>query len=190
MADVLQLLRTGTASEHEDVERALGLLDAGLDRRRLVDVLDRLHGFWSAAEAGLDDWARRHPADAAAVDWPRRRRAGLFAADLRGLGTEADAARPELPAPRGTDEALGRMYVLEGATLGGTFIDRHLAGLPQLAGVRVRAFAPYGAETGAMWHAFRRATRARVAAGGDAAAVVTSARATFGVLAAWCRTAA
>ena len=38
-----------------------------------------------------------------------------------------------------------------------------------------------------MWHAFRRATRERVASGGDAAAVVAAARQTFGALAAWCR---
>jgi heme oxygenase len=187
MADVLQLLRTGTATEHEEVERTLGLMDAGLERSRLVDVLDRLHGFWAAAESGLDAWADRHPVDAAALDWPRRRRADLFAADLQALDADGTPDRPELPPVRGTDEALGRMYVLEGATLGGTFIDRHLRGLPQFAGVRVRAFSPYGSDTGAMWHAFRRATRQRVAADGDAAVVVAAARQTFGVLVAWCR---
>ena len=76
--------------------------------------------------------------------------------------------------------------MLEGSTLGGVFIDRHLATLPELSGVRLRAFSPYGAETGAMWHAFRSATRARVAAGGQAATVVGSARATFAALAVWC----
>ena len=191
MADVLQLLRTGTATEHEDVERTLDLLDADLERSRLVEVLDRLHGFCAAAESGLDEWADRHPTDAAAVDWPRRRRAALFAEDLRALdtGTAADTAadRPLLPPVRGTDEALGRMYVLEGSTLGGTFIDRHLAGLPQLADVRLRAFTPYGTQTGAMWHAFRSATRHRVADGGDAGTVVAAARDTFAALAQWCR---
>ena len=187
MADVLQLLRAGTATEHADVERTLDLMSPALQRSRLIAVLDRLHGFWAAAEAGLDDWAERHPADAAAVDWARRRRAGLFAADLHALDAPGGAGRPVLPVIRGTDEALGRLYVLEGSTLGGTFIDRHLAGLPQLAGVQLRAFSPYGTETGAMWHAFRRAIRERVASGGEAVAVVTAARQTFGALAAWCR---
>jgi heme oxygenase len=162
-------------------------MDPGLRRSRLVSVLDRLHGFWAAAEAGLDGWAGRQPGDACAVDWPRRRRTALFADDLRALGAPASAQRPDLAPVRGTDEALGRMYVLEGSTLGGTLIDRHLAGLPQLAGIRVRVFSPYGSETGAMWAAFRRATRDRIAAGGDASAVVAAARETFGVLAAWCR---
>ncbi|MGY1683838.1 biliverdin-producing heme oxygenase [Geodermatophilus sp. SYSU D01176] len=170
------------------METTLGLMDPQLGPARLVAVLTRLHAFWAAAEAGLDAWAHRRPADAETVDWSRRRRAHLFAADLRALGAEPDAAvRPELPAVEDTDQALGRLYVLEGSTLGGTFIARHLATLPGLGSdVRLGAFSPYGAETGAMWHAYRRVTRERVAAGGDAGRVVGAARATFTALAAWC----
>ena len=187
MADVLHLLRAGTATEHADVERTLDLMSPALQRSRLIAVLDRLHGFWAAAEAGLDAWAERRPADARAVDWVRRRRAGLFAADLRALGAADGPARPRLTRVDRTEEALGRLYVLEGSTLGGTVIDRHLGGLPQLAGVRLRAFSPYGSDTGVMWHAFRRVTREQVASGGNAAAVVAAARQTFTALAAWCR---
>jgi heme oxygenase len=187
-ADVLTELRTATAVEHEQVETTLGLMDDRLGRDRLVAVLARLHAFWTAAEAGLDAWAARSPADAETVAWSRRRRTHLFAEDLRALGAEPDTtALPELPAVEDTDQALGRLYVLEGSTLGGTFISRHLATLPTLGpDVRLGAFSPYGAETGAMWHAFRRVTRDRVAAGGDAGRVVGAARATFTALAAWC----
>lgn len=185
--DVLRRLRTGTAEEHEDVERTLDLLDPDLARTRLAAVLDRMHGFWLAAEAGLDAWAGTHQADAAAVDWPRRRRATMFAEDLRTLDATPSTGGPTLPPLTGTDQALGRLYVLEGSTLGGTFIDRHLASLPHLADVRVRAFSPYGSETGAMWAAFRRVTRERVTAGGSPDAMVDSARATFRALATWCR---
>ncbi len=190
-ADVLRDLRTATAAEHEQVESTLDLMDPALDRDRLVGVLARLHAFWSAAEAGLDHWAATHRADAAALDWPRRRRTGLYAADLSALGGSAADDRPDLPAVDGTDEALGRLYVLEGSTLGGTFIDRHLATLPGLAGgPRVRAFSPYGEDTGAMWAAFRRFTRAHVDGGGEARRVVAAARTTFAVLADWCAPAA
>ena len=184
--DVLRLLRAGTAAEHESVERTLDLLDPHLDRSRLTGVLTRMHGFWQAAEAGLDDWATRFPSDARAVTWSARRRADLFAADLDALGAASVPAEPELPPVEDTDDALGRLYVLEGSTLGGVFIDRHLDGLPALSGVRLRAFSPYGAETGAMWHAFRRVTRDHVADGGDADAMLTAATSTFRALAEWC----
>ncbi|MGY1742751.1 MULTISPECIES: biliverdin-producing heme oxygenase [unclassified Blastococcus] len=187
-ADVLTVLRSATAAEHERVEQTLGLMDPGLTRERLADVLTLMHGFWLAAEEGLDAWAGREPADATTLAWDRRRRAGLFAADLATLGSRADApARPELPEVGGTGEALGRLYVLEGSTLGGTFIDRHLATLPELSGgVRLRAFSPYGEGTGRMWRDFRRAARDHVGAGGDAGRVVCAARTTFTVLADWC----
>ena len=188
-ADVLTTLRAATAESHGTVERTLDLLDPDLDRERLTAVLARLHGFWSAAEAGLDAWAGRRPADAARLQWERRRRTSLFAADLAALGVApADPAVPDLPDVPTTDDALGRLYVLEGSTLGGTFIDRHLSGLPSLGeGVRVRAFSPYGGETGAMWHAYRQVTREHVAAGGDARRVVAAARDTFAALEDWCR---
>ena len=185
-ADVLTQLRTATADAHQRVEEFLDLMDPHLTRGRLAGVLSRLHGFWLAAEAGLDSWADAEPADAGALAWPRRRRADLFGADLRGLGGHPDVSPlPDLPPVPGTDEALGRLYVLEGSTLGGVFIDRHLATLPEL-GTRLRAFSPYGPETGAMWHAYRRATRERVAGGGNTGRIVASARATFGALADWC----
>ncbi|MGY1745116.1 biliverdin-producing heme oxygenase [Blastococcus sp. SYSU D00695] len=183
------MLRTETADEHERVEETLGLMDPGLTRERLTGVLTLMHGFWSAAEAGLDGWAAREPAAARTLEWQRRRRTALFAADLAALGSAGEpAGRPALPPVADTDQALGRMYVLEGSTLGGVFIDRHLATLPGLAGGdRLRAFSPYGEDTGAMWHAFRRATRAHVAGGGDPGRVVDAARTTFTVLADWCR---
>jgi heme oxygenase (biliverdin-IX-beta and delta-forming) len=190
-ADVLRRLRSETAGEHARVEQTLDLLSPELTRDRLVDVLSRMHGFWAAAESGLDAWADAHPADADRVDWASRRRTALFAADLAALGApdapDEPADRPELPEVPDTDAALGRLYVLEGSSLGGVFIDRHLARLPQLADAgRLSSFSPYGERTGAMWHAFRSVTRQRVAAGGDADRVVGAARETFGALARWC----
>ena len=186
-ADVLRRLRTETAAEHRAVEDSLDLLSPALTRDRLVDVLTRMHGFWQAAAAGLDGWAAAQPADAARVGWADRHRSALFADDLAALGAAAAADLPELPDGPDTDAALGRLYVLEGSSLGGVFIDRHLATLPQLAAAgRLTSFSPYGEQTGAMWHAFRTVTRARVAGGGDADRLVGAARETFSALASWC----
>ena len=185
--DVLLRLREATAEDHARVETTLDLMGPDLDRAALAQGMRALHAFWRAAEEGLAGWAERCPADAARLDWPRRRRAHLYAADLLALGAAPAPEVPPLPPVRDTDEALGRLYVLEGATLGGTFIDRHLATVPALAGVRLRAFSPYGDRTGAMWHALRRSARAHVGDGGtgDADRVVGSACATFAALARW-----
>ena len=183
--DVLRRLRTATADDHERVEAALDLMDPELDRSRLAAAVGRLHAFWRAAERGLDGWAARHPCDAARAGWADRRRTHLYAADVRALGVEPVQGEPSLHPVAGTDDAFGRMYVLEGSTLGGTSIDRHLASLPGLTGVRLRAFSPYGERTGAMWAVFRRATREHVASGGDPDRVVDAARSTFAALYRW-----
>ena len=183
--DVLHRLRTATADDHRRVEAQLDLMDPALDRDRLTSAVSALHAFWAAAEEGLARWAGRCPDDAARLDWPQRRRAHVYEADLRALGAAPAAERPELPGVQDTDEALGRMYVLEGATLGGAFIDRHLSDLPALTGVRLRAFTPYGERTGAMWHAYRRAARAHTTGAGDADRVVRAACDTFAALASW-----
>src|SRR4051794_23080735 len=109
--DVLRRLRTETAPEHQAVEATLDLLSPTLTRARLVDVLTRMHGFWQAAETGLDGWARTHRSDAERVGWPARRRSALFAADLGALGAPPAEARPQLPDVPDTDAALGRLYV-------------------------------------------------------------------------------
>jgi heme oxygenase (biliverdin-IX-beta and delta-forming) len=184
-SDVLHRLRTATAADHQRVEATLGLTDPALDRARLARAMAALHGFWAAAEGGLARWAARHPGDADRLDWSRRRRAHLYEVDLQALAAAPSPRRPALADVDDTDGALGRMYVLEGATLGGTFIDRHLSTLPSLSGVRLRAFSPYGERTGAMWHAYRGATRAHVAASGDADRVVDAACDTFATLADW-----
>ena len=63
-----------------------------------------MHGFWRAAEHGLDRWAAAFPGDADAVSWPRRRRAGLFAdARIRVIHTGVDTERFR---PRGRRDAL------------------------------------------------------------------------------------
>ncbi|WP_235928043.1 biliverdin-producing heme oxygenase [Goekera deserti] len=184
---MLRRLRTATAVEHRQVEDGLALTDPELTTDRLVSVLRGMHGFWCAAEDGLDAWFGTDPGAAARLQWSRRRRAYLFAADLRILGAEPAGTRPRLDAVTGPEQALGRMYVLEGSTLGGTFIDRHLATLPHLAPAgSLRAFTPYGEDTGALWAAYRRATRDAVAAGADPDAVVDAARRTFRALSAWC----
>ena len=121
--------------------------------------------------------------------WSRRRRAGLFAADLETLGGSPEPAAPRLATLDGTDEALGRLYVLEGSTLGGVFIDRHLAAPARAVRRTAAGLLPLRRRDRRVWHAFRRRSATAWPRAGDAGAVVASARATFAALAAWCRTA-
>ena len=117
-------------------------------------MLERFYGFfavWEPAAAlalGDDEFFRN------------RRKLPLLRRDLRLLGL-SDNAIDSLPCcagaadlVRNADRATGSVYVLEGATLGGKIITRHLMDRPWYPVERLSFFDPYGAKTGAMWMAF------------------------------------
>ncbi len=138
------------------------------------------------------------PALAASLDdapfFDPRRRLAHLAADLRILGFDDATIQilpcPRLAPPRDRAEAFGALYVLEGSTLGGQVIAKHIGrqlGLTAECGCRY--YAAHGRETGAMWKAFRQRL-AEEATRGEADAIVISATATFDAMRHWlCATA-
>ena len=117
------------------------------------DLLARLYGFHATWEseigAQLSDEAFLAP----------RRRLALLAADLGhlGLGPEAVAALPHSTPVvlHGPAAAAGALYVLEGSTLGGQLIGRHIGGLHGFGETGLTYYRAHGPRTGAMWAAFR-----------------------------------
>ena len=107
---------------------------------------------------------------------------------IASLSAVADLASAE--GVEGLAEALGCAYVLEGSTLGGQLILRHLTRHfgPDARVGNFTFFRAYGDQVGPMWRAFGEAlTRAseRAASGTFDAAVVQGARDTFDSFAAW-----
>ncbi len=164
----LAALRAATGAAH-------ARLDAGLDvAGRLADPVARtalLAGykcFFGSVEAAAAPFADALPG----LDFARRRRAGRIdapALPLRALPV-GDAAA-----------ALGALYVMEGATLGGRVILRGLA-VDAATRARLGFLDPYGAASGAMWRRFCEILTAVVPTRPDGlAAAVAAAVATFGV---------
>lgn len=176
---VLTQLRAATRPAHDRLEGTLGLLDEGLDRDAYRAVLERFHGFWR-------DW---EPAVAALLDDPAltgpRRRLHLLQADLASLGVPpAAVARLPSCSPLPLHDAaaaLGSLYVMEGSTLGGRVIQRHVE--RRLGAVGCRYFSGYGDQTGAMWRSFL--ARLDQAPAADADRIIAGAVATFERLAWW-----
>ena len=126
-------LKMETAAAHDRLDAGLDLLHGG---ERYAAALARFWGFYAGAEPQLDRW---HTA-AGLTDWPQRRKLPALRADLLALGM-TPAAIDALPVRRfgGAPEVgagFGWLYVLEGATLGGAVIARH---------VRKRGTVPAGA---------------------------------------------
>ena len=184
---LLERLRTDTRDEHLALEAELDLVSDRLSLDAYRRVLRRFHGFHAAVEAA-PSWAEA--ARQVGLDPEPCRRLPLLAADLSLLGDPAPESLPRCAEPPPLDslaKAAGCLYVLEGATLGGQVIVRHLErrlGLTAAHGASY--FHGHGASTGARWHAFRSGLATWSAQAGADDAVVASALATFRAMRHWC----
>ena len=178
-------LRESTRELHERAEAAVALTRPGLGRDGYRRLLARFYGIYEPLEAEL---GRRVDLP---LDFEGRRKAHLIAADLGALGlsrTEVDALPrcAELPRLRGPHRALGCMYVLEGATLGGKIITRTVcAGLGVAPGSGCSFFASYGDRIGPMWKAFGAAVAAAPGVDAHRREVIAGARDTFATFERW-----
>jgi heme oxygenase (biliverdin-IX-beta and delta-forming) len=151
-------LRRRTRALHERVEPSMALGERLASIHAYGALLHRLLGLYRPVERQLSvlDWTRLE------VDFPRRCKTGWLESDLLDIGCSPAALRAMPlcsvpPLPDGAT-ALGWLYVLEGATLGGRVIlsqaERRLGIRPDWGG---RFFAGYGREVGPMWRECRAA---------------------------------
>lgn len=145
-------LRTATAEHHQRLERRLVLLSPGLDRAAYRRVLVAYHGFYAPLEARLAPQASLIPE----LQWPRRLKTPWLERDLAALAVADQPPRCHaLPTTESAAQAIGCLYVLEGATLGGRFLCRRLSAGIGLTPTHGLCFLHgYGPAGGAMWRAF------------------------------------
>ncbi len=185
-AGVLGRLRSETQGEHAAIEQTLDLMrePLGLDDYR--KILERFFGFYRPVELLF---ARATvPAEVSSL-LTLRPRTPLLREDLIALGVQNPDTLPmcaELPPLSTAAQCLGCLYVMEGATLGGQVLSRHLErtlGITPDTGSRF--FTGDGPRTGEMWKAFRVAfTGFETPETADS--VVASALASFSALREWC----
>lgn len=179
-------LRAESREAHAGLEAALGFLDEHVAPARYAALIRRWYGFHAVLEPRLDRWHEQ----SRVLDWPPRRKLRLLTADLAALGVRGPAVRaiphcPVVPDVATSAQALGVLYVVEGATLGGAVLDRRLerSGIP--ADAR-RFLSSYRQDVGPAWKRFGAATDRWVA--GDPVredAVVAAALETFAALRCW-----
>ena len=119
-----------------------------------------------------------------------RGKSGWLEADLNFFGYDAKR-RSELPratalpSTSSRAEILGAAYVLEGATLGGQIISRHLETTLGLRdGDGCRFFRSYGERVGSQWQEFR-AELLRASSPTNDPVIIEAARNTFTLLHTW-----
>lgn len=157
--DLRTALRHATSSSHARVERLFAAAGHLEDDARYCDLLRRLWALHANVERQLArlEWRGVVP------DIDRRLvKADWLAEDLAVLGQDV-AGWPVplvriLPADASPADGLGCLYVVEGATLGGTLLAREVATrLGRGAGSGARFLDGYGADRGRMWRTFTAA---------------------------------
>jgi len=181
---IVSLLRSQTQDAHSALEAQLSLLEQQASTEYYAGLLSRFLGFHLVWEEDL----KAFPALAGELEM--RSRLGHLRHDLRTLGvTDAEISSVSLCSDAhgltaNEARALGSFYVLEGSTLGGQLITRHLSSAHWLPAEGLSYFNPYGSRTGEMWRSFRRWLEIQ-ARHQDANDIVAGARATFVVLQKW-----
>ena len=187
-AGVLDLLKAQTRAEHTAIEGALDLMRDDLSLADYRRLLQRYFGFYAPLEARLAVVLAAAPLGG--LDFEARRKLPLLRADLDALGGPAAdtlAVCDALPPLHTPAQALGCLYVLEGATLGGLVIGGHVRRtLGLMPGSGAGFFHGNGARTADMWRAFRAALAGFDASPTTADAVIDSANQTFRSLRHWC----
>lgn len=176
MTELFERLRRETRPAHDAVEARVRVAAPDVtvdDVRTFLTALWRVHHAIEAQLARVPDLATAVP------DLARRRKAPRLAADLAALGVDVTSQPPAaVPSITTLAQALGALYVLEGSTLGGRVIHRHLAAtLPEVARTATSFLTVYD-DTGAMWHAFQEHV-SHAAAPRDHDAIVATAGETF-----------
>ena len=148
--------------------------------------LQRAYGFYRPVEAAMEGVA---DLAVACPDFQVRRKVTLLEKDLSALSQSADQIKNlslcvQLPHIATADDALGCLYVLEGSTLGGAILSRHLAAV---LGIRPGAggsfLHSYGEQRGAMWMSLGHILNGLTQERGDA--IIAAARETFQKFQAW-----
>ena len=197
-SSILSRLRLETRAEHEAVEQVLDLMSVTLTHQSYRQQLEQFYGFYTPLEKALhshsDQWL--NSVDETPLSdlirsalAARLHKTAHLQQDLHHLGVMTGVLPlcSDLPPLNTQTEVLGCLYVIEGATLGGRMITRHLSAAlvvtPMTGG---RFFEGYGDDTAKMWQGLRQLL---VNASPDTEmenSIVTNAIATFACLRGWC----
>lgn len=153
---ILDRLKEATADQHARLEQRVDLSSRLRDAAEYAALLGAFYGFYCPLESAL---AAVPGYDTVGLTFAERLKTPYLASDLAALGRSVETVPLDAEPPVDSlGVALGRMYVLEGATLGGRVVSRMVReALGYTPEHGCRFFSSYGDRVGAMWSTFRAA---------------------------------
>lgn len=152
----LKNLRSGTAFWHqklEDLDGSKAILDPNVSIEQYIKYLTAMYGFIRPLEAHI------YPQLSTIIEnIEARRKTSLMEHDLKALGL-SEIEIKNIPIftfmPMTNAAAMGAMYVIEGSTLGGAIIYKHIHKSLNLTTENGAGyFQPYGQSSGSFWKSF------------------------------------
>lgn len=187
---ILHRLKDETRASHAALECQMPLLDADLRAADYKQMVQKLYTYHKPLEALL----LASPGFAKiGVDYSGREKTPRLARDLMAIGVSARDVEQmhqceSLPPLADPSHIFGCLYVLEGATLGGQIVARHLqASLGLTPETGASYFSGYGAQTGPQWKTFCALLTAHAEHLDDTTDILAGAHATYETLSAWMR---
>lgn len=175
---ILAKLKEATKEQHEALESVVDVMNSTFTLDDYKALITKFYLFYSAIEPSLPTEELKENG----FDIDSRRKLPSLERDLTALSIlqKPDVAAVETPVFDSVAKAFGAAYVLEGATLGGQIITRHLSsaiGVTPETGASF--FYSYGPNVGPMWKEFGAAITAYAEKNGHDDEIVQGARETF-----------
>jgi heme oxygenase len=177
---VMKKLKEATRDQHEGLENTVDVMKESLTEEDYKHLLLKFYRFYAPIEEAIGklDW------NEVGYSYENRRKVPKLEEDLEFLGAsgQRDELEPWTETPGIEDHAsgLGVLYVLEGATLGGQIINRHLREhLGVEPGAGASFFSGYGPKTGEMWKEFAQLVDSYSVKFGGEEKMIRAARETF-----------
>jgi len=185
---ILERLKSGTRARHVALESRTVLLNKDFSHSDYSQCLQRFYGYYAPLEKRLLESPAWHEAG---LIYDNRFKTAQIEKDLLALGVTQNALTTisqcdNLPELETTAQIFGCLYVIEGATLGGQIISKHLnASLGLTPDFGCSFFAGYGKQTGSHWKAFGACLSAFATQTVSDEEIIASANETFQTLDCW-----
>jgi heme oxygenase len=155
---ITERLKTETAQLHketEDVSYGALIMSGALTPAEYAIIIEKNYILHAVLEQAFKNYAPL--AEVEGLDIESRYKTNSLIADMQLIGREL----PKLPNINITlnslEEALGMMYVLEGATLGGSYILKALLRTPSMQSITsYNYYGVYGDTIGPKWKTFQQ----------------------------------
>lgn len=178
---IMTKLKEATREQHDNLENTVNVMDRLFSIDDYQMLLTKFYRFYAAIEPRV----AANDLQKAEFDFDARRKTALLEKDLKALGVLDDVRGnvplwEKLPPLDTSAKAFGSLYVMEGATLGGQVITRHLKQHLDLTPEHGGAFFnSYGANVGPMWKSFGATLTAFAESGEADEEIIEAARKTF-----------